>query len=254
MDGMRLNLRIWRQAAPGSAGDFVNYKVDGIIGDMSFLEMLDVLNEQLIAKKETPVSFDHDCREGICGSCGLMINGQAHGPDLGTTTCELRMRHFNDGDTLVIEPFRGGSFRVIRDLVVDRGGLDRIVQAGGYVSVKTGPHPDANALKVPTVAAETAMDAAACIGCGACVASCPNASPSLFTGAKITHLAMLPQGHPERVRRVEAMVGAMDADGFGNCTNIGECTSACPKKIPLSVIAKMKAEFLRGIFRSDSAV
>jgi succinate dehydrogenase / fumarate reductase iron-sulfur subunit len=245
---MSFTLRIWRQAGPDVPGRFESYKVEGIAGAMSFLEMLDVLNEQLILAGDPPVAFDHDCREGICGSCGLVIDGKAHGKDLGYTTCEVRMRSFNDGDTIVVEPFRANAFKVIRDLAVDRSPLDRIVQAGGYVSVNTGPHADANATLVPREHAEKAMDAAACIGCGACVAACPNASASLFTGAKITQLALLPQGHPERVLRVQKMTGQMDAEGFGNCTNIGECTSACPKQIPLSVIAKMKSEYLRGIF------
>jgi succinate dehydrogenase / fumarate reductase iron-sulfur subunit len=247
VDGNNYTLKIWRQAGPEAAGEFQTYKVGGIAGAMSILEMLDVLNERLIKEGAPPVAFDHDCREGICGSCGLVINGQAHGKHLGYTTCEVRMRDYPDGETIVIEPFRASAFRVIRDLVVDRSPLDRIIQAGGFVSVNSGPHPDANCLKVPRDHAETAMDAAACIGCGACVAACPNASASLFTGAKITQLALLPQGHPERVRRVGAMVARMDAEGFGNCTNIGECTSACPKKIPLSAIAKMKREYLRGI-------
>jgi succinate dehydrogenase / fumarate reductase iron-sulfur subunit len=249
METMSYTLRIWRQSGPESTGGFETYKVSGITGAMSFLEMLDVLNERLVAEGRTPVAFDHDCREGICGSCGLVIDGQAHGKRLGYTTCEVRMRDFGDGDTIVIEPFRATAFRVVRDLVVDRTSFDRIIQAGGYVSTKTGPHPDANTLKLPRDIAERAMDAAVCIGCGACVAACPNASASLFTGAKITQLALLPQGHPERARRVQGMVAQMDDEGFGNCTNIGECTSACPKKIPLSVIAKMKREYLRGIFR-----
>jgi succinate dehydrogenase / fumarate reductase iron-sulfur subunit len=214
---------------------------------MSLLETLDMLNERLVKDGAAPVAFDHDCREGICGSCGLVIDGRAHGPKLGYTTCEVRMRDFADGDTIVIEPFRAKAFPVIRDLVVDRSPLDRIIQAGGYVSVNTGPHADANAILIPQATAERAMDAAVCIGCGACVAACPNASASLFTGAKIAHLAFLPQGHPERVARVAGMVSQMDKEGFGNCANIGECTAACPKSIPLSVIAKMKREYLRGI-------
>mgnify|MGYP001115380898 CR=1 FL=1 len=247
-ENMKFTLRIWRQAGPDVTGRFETYEVSGIHGAMSILETLDVLNEQLIREGKTPVAFDHDCREGICGSCGLVINGRAHGKQLGYTTCEVRMRDYADGETIVIEPFRAAAFRIIRDLVVDRSPLDRIIAAGGYVSVNTGPHADANSILVPRDRAEKAMDAAACIGCGACVAACPNASASLFTGAKITQLALLPQGHPERTRRVEKMVDQMDAEGFGNCTNIGECTAACPKKIPLSVIAKMKWEYLRGMF------
>lgn len=248
---LTLNLRIWRQSAPTAEGGFVDYRLDGVIEDMSFLEMLDVLNEQLIKKGELPVEFDHDCREGICGSCGLVINGQAHGPERGVTTCQLHMRRFNSGDTIVIEPWRATAFPVIKDLVVDRTALDRIIQSGGYISVKTGPKPDANAMLVAKAKADYAMDAAACIGCGACVAACPNASASLFTGAKITHLAMLPQGDPERITRSLAMVDQMDKERFGNCSNIGECTSACPKEIPLSVIAKMKREYLRAAVLAD---
>lgn len=248
MSGMNFTLRIWRQSGPDSDGRFETYKIGGITGAMSFLEMLDVLNEQLILAGDPPVAFDHDCREGICGSCGLVIDGRAHGKGLGYTTCEVRMRSFSDGDTIVVEPFRANAFKVVRDLVVDRSPLDRIIQAGGFISVNSGSHADANATLVPHDRAEKAMDAAACIGCGACIAACPNASASLFTGAKITQLALLPQGHPERVLRVQKMVNQMDAEGFGNCTNIGECTSACPKQIPLSVIAKMKSEYLRGIF------
>jgi succinate dehydrogenase / fumarate reductase iron-sulfur subunit len=248
---MKFNLKIWRQDGPGVPGRFETYTVHEINGAMSFLEMLDVLNEKLIHEGRVPIAFDHDCREGICGSCALVINGQAHGPGLGFTTCEVRMRNFQDGDTVVVEPFRAKAFPVIRDLVVDRSAFDRIIQAGGYTSVNSGPHPDANCTRIGKAIADKAMDAAACIGCGACVAACPNASASLFTGAKITQLALLPQGHPERVKRVSAMVEQMDKEGFGNCTNIGECTAACPKSIPLSVIAKMKSEYLRGVFVND---
>ncbi|MFC1600989.1 succinate dehydrogenase/fumarate reductase iron-sulfur subunit [Candidatus Sumerlaeota bacterium] len=244
---MNLTLRIWRQDGPKQPGEFVTYQLEDIIGDMSFLEMLDILNEQLITKGELPVEFDHDCREGICGACGLYINGQAHGPEPGTTTCQLHMRSFNDGDTIVIEPWRAQAFPVIKDLVVDRDALDCTIAAGGFVSIRTGPHADANATLIPKDKAEKAMDAAACIGCGACVAACPNASSSLFTGAKITQLALLPQGHPERARRVTNMVEQMDGAGFGNCSNIGECAAACPKKIPLTVIARMKCEYLRAL-------
>jgi succinate dehydrogenase / fumarate reductase iron-sulfur subunit len=241
-------LRIWRQPGPEAPGKFETYQVKDIDGAMSFLEMLDVLNEQLIKEGAAPVAFDHDCREGICGSCGLVINGRAHGHDLGYTTCEIRMRSFQDGETIIVEPFRAKAFKVVRDLVIDRSPLDRIIQAGGFVSVGAGPHPDANASPIPRDNAERAMDAAACIGCGACVAACPNASASLFTGAKIAQLSLLPQGHPERVARVRKMVEQMDKEGFGNCANIGECTAACPKRIPLACIATMKWEYLRAIF------
>jgi succinate dehydrogenase / fumarate reductase iron-sulfur subunit len=244
---LTLNLRIWRQAGPNAEGRLVDYKITDISEEMSFLEMLDVLNEQLIKRNELPVEFDHDCREGICGACGVVINGQPHGPERGVTTCQLHMRTFKNGDTIVIEPWRAAAFPIIKDLVVDRSALDRIIQAGGFISVKTGPHADANSMLIPKNKAEYAMDAAACIGCGACIAACPNASASLFTGAKITHLALLPQGDPERVSRAGKMVTQMDKEQFGNCSNIGECTAACPKEIPLSVIAKMKREFLRAL-------
>lgn len=245
---MKLTLKIWRQAGPDAKGAFKSYDIDGIIPDMSFLEMMDVLNEKLIGNGEEPIEFDFDCREGICGACGLFINGQPHGPDRGTTTCQVHMRSFKDGDTITIEPWRAKGFPVIKDLIVDRTALDNIIAAGGYVSTKTGPHADANAMLIGKPIAEYAFDAAACIGCGACVAACPNASASLFTGAKITHLNLLPQGGPERALRAEAMVAKMDEEQFGSCTNIGECTAACPKEIPLSVIARMKAEYLRGAF------
>ena len=248
MAGMNLTLKIWRQDGPDQPGKFVTYPISDVNGDMSFLEMLDVLNRRLILEGKDPVEFDHDCREGICGSCGLVINGQAHGPDRAACTCEVRMRKFKDGETIVVEPWRAEAFPIIRDLVVDRSALDRQIAAGGYVSVKAGPQPDANATLIPKEKAESAMDDAACVGCGACVASCPNASSSLFTGAKVTQLALLPQGHPERVSRVLGMVDQMDLDGFGNCSNIGECAAACPKEIPLTVIAKMKAEYLRALF------
>ena len=247
---MNLTLKIWRQPGPDQPGKMVTYRIDNIIGDMSFLEMLDVLNEQLIKKGEEPVEFDHDCREGICGACGLVINGQAHGPERGTTTCQLHMRKFKNGDTIVIEPWRAKAFPVIKDLVVDRIAFDRIMGAGGYVSVNTGPHADANATLIPLDKAEQAMDAAACIGCGACVAACPNASASLFTGAKISQYALLPQGQPEREKRVLEMVEQMDDERFGSCTNIGECTAACPKEIKLTVIARMKSEYLRAVAKS----
>lgn len=245
MQNMTIHLKIWRQSGPDQAGKLVDYSLSGLNSHMSFLEMLDVLNEALIKKGEAPVEFDSDCREGICGTCGCMINGQPHGPERGATTCQLHMRSFKDGDTLVIEPFRARAFPVIKDLVVDRSAFDNIIAAGGYVSAKSGPHPDANANLIGKDAAESAMDAAACIGCGACVAACPNASASLFASAKITQMSLLPQGQPERARRVVRMVQKMDGDGFGNCTNVGECYSACPKEISIKHIATMKRELAR---------
>jgi len=221
--------------------------VDGISPNQSFLEMLDQLNEQLIAEGKDPVAFESDCREGICGMCGLTINGMPHGPRLRSTTCELRMRHFEDGSTITVEPFRADAFPVIKDLVVDRSAFDRIMAAGGYISVNTGSAPDANAIPIPKHIAEEAMDAAACIGCGACVAACPNASASLFVAAKIAHLSLLPQGHPERERRVLRMVEAMDKEGFGACSNHGECEAACPKGISIVNIARMRAEYRRAM-------
>jgi succinate dehydrogenase / fumarate reductase iron-sulfur subunit len=222
----------------------VRYEVPNVNPDMSFLEMLDVLNEDLMNRGEEPVAFDHDCREGICGMCGFMINGVAHGPLPGTTVCQLHMRHFRDGDELYLEPWRARAFPVIKDLVVDRSAFDRIIAAGGYISVNTGSAPDGNAIPVPKETAERAMDAAACIGCGACVAACPNASASLFVGAKIAHLGLLPQGQPERYRRALSMVAQMTAEGFGSCTNIGACEAVCPKSIKLEVIARMNRDFL----------
>jgi succinate dehydrogenase / fumarate reductase iron-sulfur subunit len=242
---MRVTLRVWRQAGPGAPGKLVSYDVPDVSPDMSFLEMLDVLNERLIERGEIPIAFDHDCREGICGSCSLMINGVAHGPMRGTATCQLHMRSFRDGDRITVEPWRARAFPVLRDLVVDRGALDRIIAAGGYVSVSTGGAPDANIIPVPKPDADVAMDAAACIGCGACVAACPNGSASLFTAAKITHLALLPQGQPERYRRVLAMVARMDEEGFGGCTLTGECQEACPKLISIDTIARMNRDYLR---------
>ena len=242
---MNLTLHVWRQKNAAAQGAFVKYDAQDISPDMSFLEMLDVINEELILKGEQPIAFDHDCREGICGTCGLMINGIAHGPQPATTTCQLHMRHFKDGDTVYIEPWRAQSFPIIKDLVVDRSAFDRIIQAGGFVSVSTGSAPEANAMPVPKVGADQAMDAAACIGCGACVAACPNASAMLFTGAKIAHLGRLPQGQPERYERVVSMVEVMDKEGFGGCTNIGECSSACPKEISMDVIAWMNRDLLR---------
>jgi succinate dehydrogenase / fumarate reductase iron-sulfur subunit len=244
---INVNLLIWRQDGPYDSGRLVPYRMEDVSTDMSFLEMLDVLNEKLIKLNERPIEFDSDCREGICGACGCMINGQAHGPKLGVTTCQLHMRSFKDGDTITIEPFRAKAFPVIRDLVVDRSALDRIIQSGGYVSVKTGKHADANAILVKKENADKAMDAAQCIGCGACVAACPNASASLFTSAKISHLTLLPQGEIEANKRVANMVAQMDIEGFGNCTNIGECESACPKSISIDNIARMKREFLKAM-------
>lgn len=242
---MRLTLHVWRQRNPADTGRMVKYTLESVSTHMSFLEMLDVLNEQLIEKNEEPIAFDHDCREGICGSCGFMINGVAHGPLPGTTVCQLHMRHFKDGDELYIEPWRAKAFPVVKDLCVSRAAFDRIVAAGGYISVSTGCAPDGNAILVPKENAERSMDAAACIACGACVAACPNASAALFTGAKIAHLGLLPQGQPERLRRATAMVNQMNAEGFANCTNIGECEAVCPKGIRLEVIAMMNRDFLK---------
>jgi succinate dehydrogenase / fumarate reductase iron-sulfur subunit len=241
---VKLTLRIWRQAGPDAPGRLVEYPVDGISEDMSFLEVLDVLNDRLILAGQEPVAFDHDCREGICGSCGVVINGRAHGPER-TTTCQLHMRAFRDGDVLDVEPWRAKAFPVIKDLVVDRSAFDGIVQAGGYVTAPTGSAPDAHATPVPRAAADVAFDNATCIGCGACVAACPNGSAMLFTAAKIGHLNTLPQGGPEREQRVLDMVEAMDALDFGGCTNSGECVAACPKGIPLTSIATLNREFLR---------
>lgn len=240
---MRITLKVWRQPRAGARGEFVTYEVPDVSPDMSFLEMLDVLNEGLTARGEDPIAFDHDCREGICGSCSMVINGRPHGPNPATTTCQLHMRSFRDGDTITAEPWRASAFPVLRDLVVDRAALDRIIQAGGYVGVGTGSAPDANAIPVPKVAADRAMDAAVCIGCGACVAACPNASAMLFTAAKVSHLALLPQGQPERLQRARAMVARMDLEGFGGCTNFGECEAACPKEISLETIAQLNADF-----------
>ncbi|MFL5579693.1 MAG: succinate dehydrogenase/fumarate reductase iron-sulfur subunit [Gemmatimonadaceae bacterium] len=241
---MNLTLHVWRQAGPDAPGRMVRYDATDVSPDMSFLEMLDVVNERLQERDEEPIAFDHDCREGICGSCSLMINGVAHGPMKGTATCQLHMRSFRDGDVLYVEPWRARAFPVVRDLCVDRAALDRIVAAGGYISVNTGGARDANSLPVPKPDADAAMDAAACIGCGACVAACPNASASLFTGAKVTHLGLLPQGQPERDRRVLAMVEQMDAEGFGHCTLFGECQEACPKEISLDTIMRMNRDFI----------
>ena len=242
---MKLTLRIWRQNNTNAAGRFVDYQVDGVTPDMSFLEMLDVLNERLIGRGDEPVAFEHDCREGICGSCGFVINGVPHGPRRHTTVCQLHMRFFKDGDAVTLEPWRAQAFPVVRDLVVDRSAFDRIIQAGGYISAPTGSAPDAAAILVPKEAADTAFDAAACIGCGACVAACPNAAAMLFTAAKVTHLNVLPQGQPERETRVLNMVAQMDDEGFGGCTLAGECATACPKGIPLVSITSMNREWLR---------
>jgi succinate dehydrogenase / fumarate reductase iron-sulfur subunit len=244
--GMRITLRVWRQEAGAAEGGLVSYHLSDVSPDMSFLEMLDVLNERLIEAGEDPVAFDHDCREGICGACSLVIDGRAHGPDANTTTCQLHMRRYADGATICVEPFRAGAFPVVKDLVVDRSAFDRIMEAGGYVSVSTGAGPDANAVPVPKQDAELAMDAAACIGCGACVAACPNAAAMLFVAAKVSHLALLPQGALERDQRALAMVGQMDAEGFGNCTNHYECMAACPKGISVENIARLNRLYLRG--------
>ena len=241
----RLTLKVWRQPTPYAKGRFESYQLHDVSEHMSFLEMLDVLNEQLLAQGVAPIAFDHDCREGICGACSMMINGRPHGPQRATTACQLHMRHFGDGDTVVIEPWRASPFPVIRDLVVDRSAFDRIIQAGGYISVATGNAPEANSVPIPRDAAERAMDAAACIGCGACVAACPNASAMLFTAAKASHLGLLPQGQPERSARALAMVGQMDLEGFGGCTNFGECQEACPKGIDVEVIAQLNGDYRR---------
>ena len=241
---MKLKLKIWRQKNCKEKGKFVKYAVDNVDPEMSMLECLDVLNESLIERGEEPVAFEHDCREGICGSCGFMINGVAHGPERATTVCQLTMRHFKDGDELAIEPWRSVAFPLVKDLVVDRSAFDHIIESGGYISVSTGNAQDGNTLLIGKDIADKAMDAAACIGCGACVAACPNASAALFTGAKIAHLGTLPQGKPERDRRALSMVSQMNVEAFGNCTNIGECTGVCPKEIPLEVIATMNRDYL----------
>ncbi|WP_061299841.1 succinate dehydrogenase/fumarate reductase iron-sulfur subunit [Herbidospora cretacea] len=247
---MNLTLKVWRQSGPDDDGRLVRYEIEDVSPDMSFLEMLDVLNERLILAGDDPVAFDHDCREGICGMCSMMIDGVAHGPQKNTTTCQLHMRHYKDGDTIVIEPWRARPFPVVKDLVVDRSAFDRIIQAGGFISVPAGSAPDAHATPVPKLDADDAFDAATCIGCGACVAACPNGSASLFTAAKITHLGLLPQGQPERGSRARAMVEQMDEEGFGGCTNTGECTAVCPKGIPLDTIARMNADYLKASRKS----
>ena len=241
---MKLKLRVWRQKNAADQGRMVDYELNDVSPDMSFLEMLDVLNEQLITRGEDPVAFDSDCREGICGMCSLVINGIAHGGFRGTATCQVHMRLFRDGETITVEPWRAHAFPVVKDLVVNRGAFDRIVQAGGFVSVNTGGAPDGNALPISKDSADAAMDAATCIGCGACVAACKNASAMLFVAAKVSHLGHLPQGQPERERRALNMVRQMDAEGFGNCTVIGSCEAVCPKEIPLEVIARMNRDYL----------
>lgn len=248
MKTIDLTLEIWRQKNNNTPGEFETYTLNSISTDMSFLEMLDVLNENLTREGKDPVAFDHDCREGICGMCGAVVNGIAHGPEPETTLCQLHMRHFASGDTLVIEPFRSRAFPLRKDLIVDRSALDRIIQAGGYVSVNTGGAPDGNNIPIPSATAELAMDAAACIGCGACVASCPNGAAMLFTGAKISQLSLLPQGQPERKERALNMVTAMDNEGFGNCTNERECEAVCPKGISIRNIARMNREFVKASF------
>ena len=250
---MNLTLHVWRQAGPTAPGRFVTYEAKGISDHASFLEMLDIVNDQLVEKGEEPITYEHDCREGICGTCGMVINGTPHGPHKGITTCQLHMRSFTDGDEIWIEPWRATAFPVIKDLMVDRSALDRIIQAGGFISVSTGNAPDANAVPSRKEAADRSLDAAACIGCGACVAACPNASATLFTAAKIGHLGMLPQGRPERYGRVRSMVASMDAEGFGNCTNHGACQNACPKEISVDFIARLNLDLMRSSWRSDEA-
>ena len=248
---MDLVLHVWRQPGPDAEGRMVRYEAAEVDPDMSFLEMLDVLNERLETHGEEPIVFDHDCREGICGTCGMMINGIAHGPQRGTTACQLHMRHFSDGDEIWIEPWRSAAFPVLKDLMVDRSAFDRIIQAGGYISVNTGSAPDANEVLVPKPDADLAFEAAACIGCGACVAQCPNGAAQLFTAAKVSHLGLLPQGQPERRRRVERMVARMEAEAFGSCTNHQECEIVCPKEISIDYIARMNRDFLRTKFRGQ---
>jgi succinate dehydrogenase iron-sulfur subunit len=242
---MRINLRVWRQAGPDKPGKLVDYRAEDVSADMSFLEMLDVVNEGLIRNGDDPIAFDSDCREGICGTCGFLIDGLAHGPMRASTVCQLHMRSFKDGDTLTLEPWRARAFPIIKDLVVDRSAFDRIIQAGGYTSINVGGARDANAILIPRPTIEQAMDAAACIGCGACVAACKNASAALFTSAKVSHLALLPQGQVERDARVVNMVDRHDAEGFGSCSNEGECEAVCPKEIPITNIARMNREYVR---------
>ena len=250
---MKLTLKVWRQGGEYQKGQFVTYQLDHVNDHMSFLEMLDVLNEKLIAERKEPVSFEHDCREGICGTCSMVINGHPHGPLGGTTACQLHMRHFKDGDTITIEPFRAQSFPVIKDLVVDRSAFDRIIQAGGYISVATGQAQDANAIPIEKEQASRAFDAAACIGCGACVAACPNASAMLFVSAKVSHLSLVPQGEVESARRVHNMVRQMDLEGFGNCSNVTACEAECPKNISVENIARMNRQYFSSVFTSGEA-
>ena len=242
---MQINLKIWRQTSPDIDGTFKEYKVDNVLENMSFFEMLDMLNNQLIKKEKEPISFDHDCREGICGTCGVVINGRAHGPLTGITTCQLHMRSFKDGDTLVVEPWRAKSFPVIKDLVVNRTAFDRIIESGGYVSVKTGGAPDANSIPVFKQNADEAFDSATCIGCGACVAACKNSSAMLFVGAKVNQFAQLPQGQIEHPKRVYSMIASMDSEGFGSCTNTGACEAECPKEISVDNIIKLNKEYIK---------
>ena len=246
---MKLKLVVWRQASSDVAGKFEQYDLSNIDGDMSFLEMIDILNEQLILKAIDPVTFDHDCREGICGSCSMYINGKPHGPQKGTTTCQLHMRHFNDGDTIVIEPWRAKGFPVIKDLMVDRSSFDRIIQSGGYISVNTGNAPDGNSIPINKQDADEAFSSAECIGCGACVAACKNASAMLFVGAKVNQLSLLPQGAPERSSRVKNMINTMEEEGFGHCTNTGACEAECPKEISIDNISKLNREYIRALFK-----
>lgn len=250
---MTIHLKVWRQDGPDESGRFEQYTVSDANAHMSFLELLDVLNEQLAREGKVPVEFDHDCREGICGSCGVVIDGIAHGPQRRTSACQLHMRHYKDGDTIVVEPWRAAAFPVLKDLVVDRNAFDRIVEAGGYISADTGGAPDANAIPVPKDDVDAAFDFAACIGCGACVAACPNSSASLFTGAKIAHLALLPQGDPERYRRVVRMVEQMEDEGFGDCSNHAECEAVCPKGISIASIAMMRREYVKAVMAGDGS-